>query len=469
MTEAKPERRIAELEGDEREYVRLSRFLTRAGAGDGFGLGLASYRDPIVARELRAKLRGELEPEHRVGEMTCVHDDGVANLVGRLVTASEGLELLFVVGLDHLLLDSGGRPRMTVAIANLNARRDELPELLETRVVLWVSQAGAQSLAAQAWDLVQVVLTTAQFTSVASVPIPGVDAVFDPPSWAEPAPPDERAALEAQAHRLAAIAVQARGLTQAAGFGAQAARLFARAGRDAEAGEWLLATARWFDRSGLLWSAGSAYRTAAELMLARGDFSSALALAERAIHRTPAPAELARANVCNDMVEDQVAAYGVTCEVLARARAARGELRSALWVWLELLELYERAGWPRAYADVLGELAELHRGRGELDAALLIRRGHQLPILRALEPSDELSVAIARARGGVASVLEQRGALVEALELRQREQLPVFEQLCATRDHARTLARIADIREAQGDQIEAQRIRAVELPTILEP
>ncbi len=463
MAEPGSELRLAELAGDEREFERLSRFARRE--AEAFGLALASYRDPVVARRLRERLRSELEASLRVGELVCTYEDAAVDLAWRLASASEGVDVVFVVGLDRLLLDSGGRPRTTAAIANLNARRDELPERVVARVVLWVSDDGGRSLSEQAWDLVQVVLTTAEFEGTTRVPIPARGFEYELPEWAEPAPADERDSLADQAAQMAGAAELSPTAIWAADIAQHAARLFARAGRLADAGDWLLAAARWQDRSEVRGSAGPLYRDAAALMLAQGDASSALALAERARRRTLAPAEYERVNVRDDIVEDQVLVYGTTCELLAQVFAARGELPAAFRICWELFNLYRRAGYRQAQADLLGELAELHRLRGDLDSALLIRREHQLPLLATLEPSDDRTRAIAKANAGVAELLEQRGELVEALALR-REQLAVFERLGPARERGETLARIAAIFEAHGERLEAVRIRKHELPAL---
>lgn len=67
-----------------------------------------------------------------------------------------------------LLRDRAGRTIATPAIANLNHSRDKLQTMLDARVVLWLMEASYASFRSHAWDLHEVMLTTAEFGRASS-------------------------------------------------------------------------------------------------------------------------------------------------------------------------------------------------------------------------------------------------------------------------------------------------------------
>lgn len=96
------------------------------------------------------------------------------DLVARIAEAAWGVDCLFVVGLDRLLIDANGESRRTSAVANLNQRRDALPRVVDARAVLWVSRDAEGALRDQAWDLHEVMLTVAELDGIDSVEDRGV-------------------------------------------------------------------------------------------------------------------------------------------------------------------------------------------------------------------------------------------------------------------------------------------------------
>src|SRR5690606_3484902 len=136
----------------------------------------------------------------------------------------------------------------TAAIANLNARRDELPELVGARVVLWVSEIGGRSLNEQARDLVEVVLTTAEFNELAKVPMAPRGVKFDTSRWTASLTEPDRAGIEAQAERLAELAIADPHAWSAASMASAAASLYAVAARYEAASDWAIQAAKWRER-----------------------------------------------------------------------------------------------------------------------------------------------------------------------------------------------------------------------------
>jgi tetratricopeptide (TPR) repeat protein len=133
----------------------------------------------------------------------------------------------------------------------------------------------------------------------------------------------------------------------------------------------------------------------------------------------------------------------------------RGDLDEALRIRREEeLPVYERLGDVRSRAVTMGQIADILEARGDLDEALRIRREEELPVYERL--GDVRSRAVAM--GNIADILVQRGDLDEALRIRREEQLPVFERLGDVRERAVTLTRIADVLSSKGDLDEALRM-----------
>ena len=112
----------------------------------------------------------------------------------------------------------------------------------------------------------------------------------------------------------------------------------------------------------------------------------------------------------------------------------------------------------RRRAIVQGRIADTLVARGELDAALRIRRDEQIPVYEHL--GDVRSLAITR--GKIANTLQLRGELDEALRIRMDEEIPVYEHLGDVRSLATARGQIADILQSRGELDEALRIRSEE-------
>jgi hypothetical protein len=220
-----------------RELDRLFRFLTRPGPR--FGLGLAVARDPAVANELRERLRAMIEAAGvKLAVVVFEAQDERADLVARMRDAAQGVDVVFVLGLDRLLLDSAGRVRLTSAVANLNQRRDSLPALLDARVVFWLGKAGHSSMRDQAWDLRQIMMTVAEFERQAPVIVtrPAPQAVREGLSFVDESEIDE---VVAQADTLTRVAEEAKNLRTRADAAFSAGQAYASARRFDAAVQWL--------------------------------------------------------------------------------------------------------------------------------------------------------------------------------------------------------------------------------------
>ena len=150
-------------------------------------------------------------------------------------------------------------------------------------------------------------------------------------------------------------------------------------------------------------------------------------------------------------IRDRAIALGEIADI----HYARGELDEALRIRIdEQLPVFGKLGDVRSRAVTLGKIADIHFARGELDEALRIRIDEQLPVFEKL--GDVRSRAITL--GKIADIHYARGELDEALRIRIDEEMPVFEKLGDVRERAVTLGRIADIHYARGELDEALRI-----------
>ncbi|KIG19612.1 hypothetical protein DB30_00121 [Enhygromyxa salina] len=127
-------------------------------------MAMATHADPVLANDMRESLAERARAAGlRVSTMELQRADDRQDLVQRMVDTSAAADVLFVVGLDRLVTDITGRTRRTSAVANLNQRRDEMPTLLDVRVVFWVAKSAYASLTDVAWDFCRVMLTIAEF------------------------------------------------------------------------------------------------------------------------------------------------------------------------------------------------------------------------------------------------------------------------------------------------------------------
>lgn len=113
----------AEAQG---EFQRLLRFMTSKGAR--FGLALARYRFSEVGRAMQVSAieRGQ-DGLRRVAMVDLSDAPKSIDIMGEI--AAVDAEIVFVVGMESLLLGEEGEAELSPAIARLNQRRDLLPDI----------------------------------------------------------------------------------------------------------------------------------------------------------------------------------------------------------------------------------------------------------------------------------------------------------------------------------------------------
>ncbi|WP_299298810.1 hypothetical protein, partial [uncultured Tateyamaria sp.] len=92
-------------------------------------------------------------------------------------------------------------------------------------------------------------------------------------------------------------------------------------------------------------------------------------------------------------------------------------------------------------------IADILQTRGDLDAALHIRKKEQLPVFEDLGNKREEAIT----KGKIADILLTRGDLDGALHILQTELLPVFEDLSDKREIGITKGKVANILQRRGD------------------
>jgi tetratricopeptide (TPR) repeat protein len=499
---------------DSGEINRLFRFLTRPGPR--FGLAIAIFADRVLVAEAREQLREQVRDAGlRVATLELHYDDERHDIVQMMVDASAGSDALFVVGLDRLVTDVFGRTRQTTAIANLNQRRDDLPQLLDARVVFWVAKAAYPSLSDVAWDFCQVMLTTAELEATRNVVIDAI-RVETPPEWLQLARADEVPQLQRQAQNLARLYETATDPRAAADAAAIVAELETRLGHMASARTWLERAIAAHERAEQSGEAGRLSRRRAEMALFAGELDDAREHAERA-------RELAR-RVGNEL--DAALAQAIIAEIVGR----RGDVEAAIsTLEIAVLPILVRLRDAAAQAEVLSKIANFREVRGELDEALELRKEQIAPLQQQaaatrgagyrdvgsaqanvdrivglharkgdLDEAARLTLAApstsegsnfaaiaeaqgnfeaaseireraggaappdlvsqARALDGRAARLRSEGELEQALHVRQEQELPIYEQLGDTRGQAVVLGEVADLLTALGRTEEASQV-----------
>lgn len=452
---------------DARELERLYRFLTRPGPR--FGLALALYADAGLAREYRDELVERIEDLIDAGPVEIVeigHDEVGVDLFERIVAASGRAPLVFVVGLAQLLVDAFGRPRRSVAIANLNHKRDKLPAAVTARVVFWLPEPLYPQLTDAAWDLCQVMLTTAEFRQTKAVRVELSSRAT--PAWFERASPDERDSLRVRLREMETILADTSSALTESDAAASASSYAFRLGEVARGVALLRRAAEAAERGGEALEASRARRRLAEVHLLERQFADALAEALRALELVEgSPLEIhgpelirREAAVCAVLLAEIESQLGYVDAALDRLAASLEALLPGEdvhvrgLVWAKTADIHERAGnfadavemrttgqlaefsaagAEREIAETWLNLAQTHARAGELGEAISAlqedlsaldpaqhRRAHELH-LRLLEArgDDEGAVAlrVLLALEGPDQKGELGEALVEALAL----------------------------------------------------
>jgi tetratricopeptide (TPR) repeat protein len=130
---------------------------------------------------------------------------------------------------------------------------------------------------------------------------------------------------------------------------------------------------------------------------------------------------------------------------IAEIQLGKGDVNTALDIHQQELRLYEALGDKHSRAVTLGEIARIKRQKGEVDAALQLHQ-ERLGIFEALGAKRERAVTL----GDIARIRADKGEVDAALQLHQ-ERLGIFEALGAKRERAVTPGDIARIRADKGE------------------
>jgi tetratricopeptide (TPR) repeat protein len=124
---------------------------------------------------------------------------------------------------------------------------------------------------------------------------------------------------------------------------------------------------------------------------------------------------------------------------IAEIQLGKGDVNTALDIHQQELRLYEALGDKHSRAVTLGEIARIKRQKGEVDAALQLHQ-ERLGIFEALGAKRERAVTL----GDIARIRADKGEVDAALQLHQ-EMLGIFEALGDLDGKANMLWSIAQI------------------------
>ncbi|KIG11933.1 TPR repeat protein [Enhygromyxa salina] len=456
---------------DERELERLLRFLTRPRLD--FGLALALFVDPAVARDMRARAtKLALEQGCNVATLDLARVGAEGDIIQHLRDQLEHADAVFVHALDRQLEDTLGHPLHSAALVNLNHRRDQLPELLSGRVVLWVSKRLYPRLAKIAWDLLEVSLTRVEFdrvapTAIEPAPLEGAPAWFEFVGKAQLPKYGELA--RAWLNRANA-ATDPRAEAEAAAVAATL--LVSTVDFDSAQAQLERATAR-FEQLGDLASAASQRARLADLLGYRGFHDRAEAQARAAVGLAHTAGNWATEAQCRQILADtlrrrsQWEESATTLSELAADSEARGDASNlaialaksgALFTahdqferaeatFQQASDLFAELGDDANWASARNSLADLRLAQGRLDEARRLYIEEVAPVVERL--GDERQLAILRGR--VARIHAKQGELDAALQILRDEELPVFERLNDKVSALGTKMIIADVLTQKGD------------------
>ena len=389
------------------DYERLVRFLVSPEPR--FALALARYSDPAIRDGL---ITQALVDAHAAGTQIATLDlrdlGPSADLLKQFRDTVEGSaagtrsEAICVINMEPLLLDATGNMHIAPAVEGLNRIRDVLPERIPARIVLWLSDAGADALARGARDLYDVALTFFRF-EIQEWPR-AITQYQTLPAWIYLASPGDEPRLRREVSLLEQVFERA---TEPRAVADAAARI-------------------------------------GQVKVLLGDLEEGEVWIRRAV------AEVRKHGIRSAEPRLRIR--------LGDLQQLRGELDSAVEQYRTAVDLYRRAGDEGAQAVAVGRIANILEARGQLDEALRIHQEEQLPVFERL--GDVRSRAVTW--GQIADILEARGQLDEALRIRQEEELPVYERLGDVRSRAITWGQIAEILRARGQLDEALRIRQEE-------
>ncbi|MEM9462987.1 MAG: tetratricopeptide repeat protein [Myxococcota bacterium] len=467
------------------EHLRLVRFLTRPGPS-GFALAVARYDDRREGAWQRNAAELAIEqPVTTVDLADASPSTPITTLIERQWRASEA-PVVFVVGLEHLLLDQFGHIRPTDAIRELNVVRDSLPRRVPARVVLWLSDAGSRALATLAADLQEVVMGTFDFPGLYRPRTSDDGDLADPASTLRlglrlehdahaplVAPPGEQQRVQREiealeklfdrreqdptaaaetASRLGRLYESAIDYEASIRWRRQAIERFTSTGTWQRVAEEHQALATLYRLTGSIQQARSALERAA-LTASRGNDNEQLAMLHIQHARLnilqgdldKAQQHLGRAQAVADQWGHRDLEGAVLLEE-GRISLTSGEPKEAIERFERALVIFDELGDSRQRAVTLGDIAHLRADKGEVDQALALHN-------ERLTVFDKLGDA--RSRAGVLVDIARlraayKGEIDQALALHNLA-LETYERLGDVRSRAVTLVDIARLRADNGE------------------
>ena len=434
------------------DYERLLRFVTRSGPE--FALAMVRYADPNVRDRLIQQIQNDaLQLGSRVKRLD-LHDLAEdANLLETLASSLKQdpdslgpINALFVVRLEHALVDPLGVSKIAPNIRGFNIARDQLPTRVPTRLVLWLSDAAANALANHARDLYDVVFSFYRFDDHDQPK--AIHLTREVPGWMQFAQAQDIPKLRREAALLEDVFENdVRGAPRA-DAAARIGQIEVLTGNTEKGMNWWQRALAFYETDGNVNDAAELHLKIGDQFFLNGDLEAAMNNFEKA-------KELFQSI-------DDPGSVAVSQGQIADILQARGQFDEALKIRTEQeLPVYEQLGSIRNTAITQGKIADILRAQGQLDEALKIRIEQTLPVYEQLGDIREAAVT----QGKIADIFQARGQLDEALKIRTEQELPVYEQLGDIRNTAVTRGQIADIFQARGQLDEALKIRTEqELP-----
>lgn len=431
------------------EYERLLRVITASELTS--GLMMARYEHAVLARQTWERAVAEAgEAGRRVGVVDFSDAEDDVDMLARLAAGSVGVDVVFAVGLERLLVEMGAPRERTAAIVTLNFNRDLIGERVGKPIVLWLSYRGARAFALQAPDTFDVIQTTFEFPE--TVAQDGMRLSYDVlPEWMYSILPEEAPELEQRVRVLESLHDEIPSEAEAADIAASLAKLEFALGRGDEALAWADRAAQGFEASGDLENAAAQHIRRAEMYLRLGKWDEASleiekiqALGERSGSvSVRAGAAVGKANILmlRGQFDDALAALDEPAVKVGEDESAhwratvlshrstilakRGDWAEASRIILEEeVPLHEHLGRRRSRAVALNKVADIYLKSGRLDDALHLIQDEVLPAY-----SEERDVhGRLSALNSVCFILGNRGEYDEAVRMR-REIVGEFWQL----------------------------------------
>jgi tetratricopeptide (TPR) repeat protein len=430
------------------DYERLVRFLISSGPT--FGFAIARYADPRVRDRLIEQATRDAQAAGLRAEtlnLSRTKLEGHPNLADLLEQrlrpkkTEDAIRAVFIVQLEKFLVDPFGEARVSPSISVLNQSRDLLPKRIGARVVLWLTDAAANTFATFAHDLYDVALTHFRFED-RDDPMPIMQYGRDIPQWLMAATDEDKLRLQREASLLETVFRSATNTASKADAASRIAQIYAVLIEPNEAKNWFEIALELFHEAKDKANEGSVHVRYGDFLNVRGDldkarihFKNALSIFER----------------LND--ESRVAdSWGRIADILE----IQGQLEEALEIrQTQQLPVYQKLGETQVEAITQAKIAIIFQAQGQLEEAFKILQEMVLPVLKKLGNTSAEAVT----QGRIADILETRGQLDEALEIRQNHELPVYQKLRNIRWEAITQGKIAGVFQARGQLDEALMIR----------